>query len=142
MSERLSAELITYSECLEQDLLEDRTVEERAEWTKHRQLVELIVEAIVSTRETLRSEDLSVFEQFADADPDSTESLLDEHYTMAALNDIASVVQRTLRLAQLRASTTPSKQPLRPRSCPRIHPGLAHGFSCNVQSRLGAGTQR
>jgi hypothetical protein len=110
MSERLSAELITYSECLEQDLLEDRTVEERAEWTKHRQLVELIVEAIVSTRETLRSEDLSVFEQFADADPDLTESLLDEHYTMAALNDIASVVQRTLRLAQLRASTTPSKQ--------------------------------
>jgi hypothetical protein len=110
MSERLSAELIWHAECLERDLLQDRTAEEQADWTKHQQLVELIVKAIVSTRETLRSEDLSVFEQFAKSDPDLTESLLDEHYTMACLKDIYSVVKRTLRLAQMRASTTPSKQ--------------------------------
>jgi|ERR1017187_4422546 hypothetical protein len=110
MSERLSAELISHAEFLEQDMLQEQTTEEQAEWTKHQHLVELIVKAIVSTRETLRSDDTSVFEQFAAADPDLTESLLDEHYTMAALHDIRNVVRRTLRLAQLRASTTPSKQ--------------------------------
>lgn len=110
MSERLSAELISHAEFLEQDMLQEHTAEEQAEWTKHQRLVDLIVEAIVTTRETLRSEDLSVFEQFAAADPDLTESLLDEHYTMATLKGIAKIVRRTLRLAQLRASTTPSKQ--------------------------------
>ena len=54
----------------------------------------------------MRTEDISVFEQFAAAEPDLTESSLDQHYTMAALNDIANVVRRNLRLAQLRASTT------------------------------------
>jgi hypothetical protein len=110
MSERLSAELISHADFLEQDLVEDRTAEERADWVKHQRLVDLIVEAIVSTREILRKEDLSVFNQVAEADPDLTESLLDTYYTMACLKDVPKAVRRTLRLAQLRASTTPSKQ--------------------------------
>src|SRR5260370_29322403 len=110
MGDRLSQDVITHAEYLEQDLLDERTTEQRAEWTKHQRLADLIVEAIVTTRETLRSEDLSIFEQFAQADRDLTESLLNEHYTMAYLNEVSRVVNRTLRLAQLRASTTPSKQ--------------------------------
>jgi len=51
MSERLSAELISHAEFLEQDMLQEQTTEEQAEWTKHQHLVELIVKAIVSTRE-------------------------------------------------------------------------------------------
>jgi hypothetical protein len=131
-------------------LLQDRTAEEQADWTKHQQLVELIVKAIVNTRETLRSEDLSVFEQFSESDPDLPESLLDQHYTMACLKDIYSVVKRTLRTSSMAALTVLGLRLSRSFSKATAIPfrrlvGQCHGLSaqfaihdfCNSASQLG-----
>lgn len=110
MSDRLSSELLWHSEVLEREMLEDLTAEDRKEYEAHQTLVEAIAAALIATRETMRSDDFTAFEKFANENREIVDSLLDTHYTIAGLENVGLWVQRTMLLAQLHANSTPSPQ--------------------------------
>jgi hypothetical protein len=106
----LSSELLWHSEILEREMLEYLTADERKDYETHRGLVDGIVQALISTRETMRSGDFTVFDQFAGENREIVDGLLDSHYAIVGLKQIRSIVDRTMKLAQLRSRQTPSAQ--------------------------------
>lgn len=107
---RLSVELLGYADSLEQEPFESRSFKERQEYVEGQILVEKIVKALIEVREKLHTGDFTVFEQLARENRGLIDSLLDSRYTLAGLNNVNCLVDRTMRLAQLRAASTPSSQ--------------------------------
>ena len=107
---RLSIELLSHADSLERGLLEDLNQEERKEYSDGQLLVDKVVRALIEARERIHSRDFAVFEQLARENRELIDSLLDNHYTLAGLQNVSSLVNRTMLLAQLQSSNAPSSQ--------------------------------
>jgi hypothetical protein len=110
MNDSLSEELLMQADLLESQFLEDGTPEERRDWPLYQKLVETVVFALTSTRETLQPKDLLKFEDLVKQDGALVEGLLDAHYTIRGLKQVRSIVSRTMRLAPLQAKYPVSSQ--------------------------------
>jgi hypothetical protein len=93
------------------EIPENATPARRAEIEDlYRHFDTVIIPELLGPRETLVSGDFTVSEKFEEQNRQSSERFLDEHYTIAGLKSVGSLVDRTMKLTRLRATATPSKQ--------------------------------
>jgi hypothetical protein len=106
----LSQEVQTYIENhLDWSADPDLSPEDRAEAEKARKMIEIIVDDIIRSRETMTDSKLASIETLVQTVPELINDFLDERFTRDVVNEVAGYVRRTMQLSRLEGSLVPSK---------------------------------
>jgi len=105
----LSQHLQSYIDALDLEGKHDIPPEEREEAKKAEKVVELIVDDIMASRESMVENRLAVIEKFVIAEPELVKHFLDERFTRDVIDAVPGYVSRTMELSRLEGSRTPSK---------------------------------
>jgi len=95
-----SEDFLTYS---------DVPMQEREEAKKNRRFVELVVEAVVQSRETITDAKLKAVETLVQAAPELISDFLDDYFTRQVVSEVQGYVSRLLKLSRLDAEQLPSQ---------------------------------
>ena len=106
----LSEKLKLWADQLEEEQVEGLTPGERQESRKAQEYISLVAKYIVMSREVLLNEGLSQLDSLVQQEKDLVENMLDEHYALRLIEEVPSMVERTLQLSRLTALQTPSRQ--------------------------------
>jgi Domain of unknown function (DUF4145) len=98
-----------YINTLEWESDRDVLPENRAENQRARKTIEVIVDDIISSRETLTDNKLAGIEKLVIAAPELVNDFLDERFTRDLIDAVSGYVRRTMRLSRLEGSRTPSQ---------------------------------
>ena len=105
----LSEELQSYIEVLDKEVEHGlSTEEERTEQERNRKFVEIIVDDIIQSRETLTENKLARIEKLVMDSPDLIKHFLDERFTKEVVYAVSGYVKRTLQLSRMEGSKVPS----------------------------------
>lgn len=105
----LSRHLQSYIDTLDWEGKHDIPPEEREEAKKAENVVELIVDDIIASRETLTDNKLATIEKHFEETPDLIRDLLDERFTRDVVHAVPGYVTRLLELSRLEGSVIPSE---------------------------------
>lgn len=105
----LSGEVQSFIDTLDWEGQHDIPAEEREEAKKAEKVVELIVDDIIASRESMVENRLAVIEKFVTAEPELVNHFLDERFTRDVIDAVPGYVSRTMELSRLESSRTPSK---------------------------------
>lgn len=105
----LSEDVQEFIADLDSYVQEDTPASERQQAEEHRRMVALIVETIVSSRETITDAKLKAVEEFLAAIPEWVEDYLDDRFTREAVAAVPGCVDRLLKLSRLEAEHLPSE---------------------------------
>jgi len=87
----------------------DLSPEELAEYVELRRVIKLIVDDLITSRETITGSKLSGIEKLVQTFPELIERVLDERFTRDVIDAVSGYVQRTMELSRLEGSRVPSK---------------------------------
>lgn len=93
----------------EQFDISDLSPEERQQLEIGRKAVELVVDDLISSRETLTDNRLASFVKLVEDNPEFTNDILDERFTRDFIDSVPGCVKRILQLSRLESSRIPSK---------------------------------
>jgi hypothetical protein len=82
---------------------------EREQHGKARKMLEVIVDDVISSRETLADNKLAFIEHLFESSPEVIEDILDERFTRDFVHSVSGCVERLLQLSRLEGSRIPSK---------------------------------
>lgn len=105
----LSGEVQSFIDTLDWEGQHDIPAEEREEAKKAEKVVELIVDDIIASRESMVENRLAVIEKFVTTEPELVNHFLDERFTRDVIDAVPGYVSRTMELSRLESSRTPSK---------------------------------
>ena len=105
----LSRHLQSYIDTLDLEGERDIPTEELEEAKKAEKIVELLVDDIIASRESLIEKSLAVIEKFDVAYPELVRHFLDERFTRDMIQSVPGYVSRTMELSRLEGSRTPSQ---------------------------------
>ncbi len=83
--------------------------QERDEMREIHRVVDLIVDDVIASRETLTDGKLAAIEKLVAQMPEAIESFLDSRYTRGVVTAVRGYVRRTMELSRLEGSRVPSK---------------------------------
>jgi len=98
-----------YLDELEASAEEGRTLEELEELKIVRQGVDLVVDAVITSRETLTDDSFGPIERAIARNREAVSVLLDARYTRDAIKAVPGYVSRTMQLSRIEGSRIPSK---------------------------------
>lgn len=105
----LSQHLQSYIDTLDWERKRDTPPEEREEAKESERIIKLIVDDIISSRETLSDNKLATVEKLFEETPNLIGDLLDERFTRDVIDAVPGYVKRLLELSRLQGSAIPSK---------------------------------
>jgi len=103
----LSQEVEAYIQSLDGDHT-GLTAKEFAELQHDRAMVDVIVDDLIKTRETIAESKLDLLEELVKADRELIEGFLDDRFTRDVVGEVSGYVRRTLELSRLKATELPS----------------------------------
>lgn len=105
---RLSEEVEAYIDTLKSESDRGKSPEQRREDLTLRKMVEIMIDDIVKSRETIGDSRLKELEKIVQMAPGLIEDLVDDRFTVQAVGDVCSSVKRLMRLSRLEAVRIPS----------------------------------
>jgi hypothetical protein len=105
----LSENVQVYIEYLDGEAKRGLSPHERSEQEKLRKVVEVIVDDLVTSRETITESKLAGIESLLRTVPEAIERSLDDRFTRDVIDAVSGYVQRTMELSRLEGSRRPSK---------------------------------
>src|SRR5271157_5489430 len=96
----LSQEVEAYIESLDRDHT-GLTAEEFSELQHDRAIVDVIVDDLIKTRETITESKLELLEELVKAAPKLIAEFLDDRFTRDVIDEVSGYVRRTLELSRL-----------------------------------------
>src|SRR5208337_1174107 len=102
----LSQEVEAYIQSLDGDHT-GLTAKEFAELQHDRAMVDVIVDDLIKTRETIAESKLDLLEELVKADRELIEGFLDDRFTRDVVGEVSGYVRRTLELSRLKATELP-----------------------------------
>ena len=105
----LSEEVQTFIDTLDSEGKQDTPLEDREEAKRAENVVDLLVDDIIASRESLIENRLAVIDKFDVAYPELVRHFLDERFTRDVINSVRGYVSRTMELSRLEGSRTPSE---------------------------------
>lgn len=105
----LSHQVQSFLDTLDHEEEHDSTPSERAELNEIHRVVNLIVDDVIASRETLTDGKLAAIEKLVVQMPDAIASFLDARYTRDVVAAVPGYVKRTTELSRLEGSRLPSK---------------------------------
>jgi hypothetical protein len=72
-------------------------------------MIEIIVDDLIASRETLTDNKLAVIEKLVETTPELIKNFLDERFTKDVVDGVPGYVKRTMQLSRLEGSRVPSK---------------------------------
>ena len=106
---RLSEEVQTYIDVLKNEGDRAKSPEQRLEDRKLNKLVEIMIDDIIKSRETIIDSKLKKLETLVETSPELIEDFLDDRFTVEAVDGVQSSVKRLMKLSRLEAVRLPSK---------------------------------
>ena len=86
----------------------DLSPEDRKEEERTSKIVAVIVDDIITSRETLTDSKLAAIEKLVESHPELIKNFLDDRFTRDLIDKVSGYVDRTLQLSRLQASGKPS----------------------------------
>ena len=108
-SDRLSSRVLTFIASEDSPDESDLSAEERADSEKWKRLAAVIVDRVISSRETLAAWGLPQIEQLVQTIPDTIAFFLDARFTKDMVRDVPGCVDRLMELSRLEAQDLPSE---------------------------------
>ena len=106
---RLSEEVQTYIDVLKNEGDRGKSPEQRREDWKLNKIVEIMIDDIIKSRETITDSKLKKLETLVETSRDLIEDFLDDRFTVEAVDGVQSSVKRLMKLSRLEALRLPSK---------------------------------
>jgi hypothetical protein len=106
---RLSEEVQTYIDVLKNEGDRGKSLEQRREDWKLNKMVEIMIDDIIKSRETITDSRLKKLEILVETSRDLIEDFLDDRFTVEAVDGVQSSVKRLMKLSRLEAMRLPSK---------------------------------
>ena len=105
----LSEQVQSYIHTLDWESDHDLPPEEHEEAQQNRRLVQVMVDDIIASRETVGENKLAAIEKLVDAAPELIEHFLDDRFTRDLMDAVPGYVERTMELSRLQASRVASQ---------------------------------
>ena len=105
---RLSEEVQTYIDVLKNEGDRGKSPEQRREDWKLNKIVEIMIDDIIRSRETITDSKLKRLETLIETSRDLVEDFLDDRFTVEAVDGVQSSVKRLMKLSRLEAMRLPS----------------------------------
>lgn len=105
----LSHQVQSFLDTLDHEEEQESTPSEREELREMHRVVNLIVDDVIASRETLTDGNLAAIEKLVEQMPETIAALLDGRYTRDVVSSVPGYVRRTMELSRLAASHPPSK---------------------------------
>ena len=105
---RLSEEVQTYIDVLKNEDDRGKSPEQRREDWKLNKRVEIMIDDIIKSRETITDSKLKKLETLVETSRDLIEDFLDDRFTVEAVDGVQSSVKRLMKLSRLEALRLPS----------------------------------
>jgi len=105
----LSQHLHSYIDTLDWEREHDIPPERREDAKKAKNVVELLVNNIIASRESLVENKLAAIEKFVLAEPELVRDFLDERFTREMIRAVQGYVSRTMQLSALEGTRSPSQ---------------------------------
>jgi hypothetical protein len=104
----LSEEVQTYIDVLKSEGDRGKSPEQRREDWKLNKMVEIIIDDIIKSRETITDSRLKKLDILVETSPELIEDFLDDRFTVEAVEGVQSSVKRLMKLSRLEALRLPS----------------------------------
>ena len=105
---RLSEEVQTYIDVLKNEGDRGKSPEQKREDWKLNKIVEIMIDDIIKSRETITDNRLNKLEVLVETSRDLIEDFLDDRFTVEAVDGVQSSVKRLMKLSRLEALRLPS----------------------------------
>src|ERR1039458_3116677 len=131
---RLSEEVQTYIDVLKNEGDRGKSPEQKREDWKLNKIVEIMIDDIIKSRETITDNRLNKLEVLVETSRDLIEDFLDDRFTVEAVDGVQSSVKRLMKLSRLEALRLPSGVNCTIPSCPRT--GVKRGHRLPIDRNL------